>query len=340
MIRLRRARVLSVAAAHPGLRDLTVELDGSEVPAVAYDALTGLLEPGDTVIVNTTAVELGLGTGGVHFVVAVSERDVVVEGSGHAVKARYTPLQVAVQVAEEGDLPDDLGGMPVVVAGLHSALAPAALGVRAAAADARIAYVMTDGGALPIAFSRTVPALRAAGLIATTITCGQSFGGDLEAVTVYGGLAAARAHADVAIVAMGPGNLGTASRLGFALIETAAIVNAVASLGGRPIVVPRLSFADRRERHRGISHHTLTAMELALARATIVLPRLEPDRDAHVRAQLGRLDEKHDIVTVDVDEGALSDAPVDLRSMGRGYADDPDMFRAAAAAGAYAARAL
>ena len=84
-------------------------------------------------------------------------------GPGHLVKARYTPLQAMVLGVDEQDSPhhdalrdaDDLAGMPVVVADLHSALPAIVAGVRADRPDARVAYVMTDGGALPAWFSRT-----------------------------------------------------------------------------------------------------------------------------------------------------------------------------------------
>src|SRR5262249_57442186 len=78
----------------------------------------------------------------------------------------------------------------------------------AAASSPRVCYVMQDGGALPAWFSRTVAGLRAAGWLAATVTTGQSFGGDLEAVTVHTGLLAARhvAGADVAVVTQGPGH--------------------------------------------------------------------------------------------------------------------------------------
>ncbi len=59
--------------------------------------------------------------------------------------------------------------------------------------------------------------MREAGWLAATITTGQSFGGDLEAVTVHSGLLTARhaVGADVAIVAQGPGNLGTGTKWGY-----------------------------------------------------------------------------------------------------------------------------
>lgn len=345
---------------------MLVDIDGVHEPAVAYDDLTGPVRAGDTVLLNTTARALGLGTGGVHFVIAVEGAAGHHEGGhhegghpeagtslpGHAMKLRYTPAQTAVEAVEERyrdaiDRVRSLNGLPVVVAGLHSALAPAAIGARSAAPNARIAFVMSDGGALMMAFSETVPALRAAGLIDCTISAGQSTGGDYEAVTLHGALAAARAvvKADIVIVAMGPGNLGTASRWGFALIETAAIVNAVSAMGGRPIVVPRLSFADQRERHQGISHHTLTALGTAtLARAEIVLPTLSSEHAATVRNQLAGAPgmERHAIVEVDLIEAEITllrNSPAPLRCMGRAYDDDPDCFRAAAAAGIFAARA-
>src|SRR5207249_2111380 len=98
----------------------------------------------------------------------------------------------------------------VVCAPLHSMVAPIAAGAKAAGAG-RVSYVMTDGAALPGAFSRLVPRLRDAGLVDSFITSGQAFGGELESVTLWTGLLAAKeiAGADVVVVADGPGNLGT-----------------------------------------------------------------------------------------------------------------------------------
>ena len=95
-------------------------------------------------------------------------------------------------------------------------LAPIAAGVRRTDPELRVAYVMTDGAALPGGFSRLVAELRGAGLLHGWVTCGQAFGGELEAVTVWTGLLAAREllTADVAVVADGPGNLGTETTWG------------------------------------------------------------------------------------------------------------------------------
>jgi hypothetical protein len=264
-------------------------------------------------------------------------------------KLRYTPLQHAVLPVEEShrEAMDAFGGLegaPVLVAGLHSALAAAVVAAKAIRPDARVAYVMTEGGALPIAFSETVAALKDLGLIDVTITCGQAFGGHLEAVNKFSGIVAARvvANADLVIVAPGPGHLGTASRFGFASIETGEVVNAVARLMGRPIVAPRISFADPRERHRGVSHHTLAALRFAaLVPSIIALPTLAPDRAELVQRQLAEAG-LHEFAVFDVDLGpaeeALRSSPVPLRTMGRSFDEDPDAFRASAAAAVLALR--
>jgi hypothetical protein len=279
---------------------------------------------------------------------------------GHVVKARYTPLQATVaSVDEQGsefhDLlrdADSLDGMPVVVADLHSAL-PAVLAGFYSALDLTrpaprpsAAYVMTDGGALPAWFSRTVAGLREAGWLAGTITTGQALGGDLEAVTVHSGLLAARhvLHADMAIVAQGPGNLGTGTRWGYSGVAAGEAVNAAAVLGGRPVAALRISAADPRQRHQGISHHSLTAYgRVALAAADVVVPELPGELGARVlavaAAELGR---RHRIVRQEIAglTEALRAAPVALSTMGRGLDADLEYFLACAAAGRHAARLL
>ena len=367
MIRWRSGTVSGVrrVGAGAGAVELDVSVDGARVRALAYPALTGHPQPGDRVLVNTTALDLRLGTGGYALVVAVPDRlpaDPAL--AGHLVKARYTPLQVIVLGADEQGSPhhdllrdaDDLDGMPVVVADLHSALPAVLAGVfdssertganpPPARGSARVVYVMQDGGALPAWFSRTCATLKEAGWLAATVTTGQSFGGDLETVTVHTGLLAARhvLGADIAVVAQGPGNLGTGTRWGFSGVAAGEAVNAAAALGGRPVASLRVSDADPRERHRGISHHSLTAYgRVALARADVVVAALDGEFGARVAAEAGGLDERHRIVTVPVDglEAALRACPAPLSTMGRGLDEDLAYFLTAAAAGRHAGRLL
>jgi len=333
--------------------------EGAPVKALAYPALTGRPAEGDRVLLNTTALHQGLGTGGYALVVAIPDRlPPDPELTGHVVKARYTPLQATVASVDEQGSPhhellrdaDSINGMPVIVADLHSALPAIAAGLLSSAAAPQsavpaVAYVMQDGGALPAWFSRTVAGLRAAGWLAGTVTTGQSFGGDLEAVTVHTGLLAARhvLGADVAIVTQGPGNLGTGTRWGFSGVAAGEAVNAAAALGGRPVASLRISFADARERHQGVSHHSLTAYgRVALAAADVVVPVLPGEAGSRVAAQAAALSGRHRIITESVDglADALRSCPVGLSTMGRGLEEDLFYFLACAAAGRHAARLL
>jgi hypothetical protein len=279
--------------------------------------------------------------------------------TGHLVKARYLPLQAMVAGADEQGSAyhelladaDSIDAMPVVVADLHSALAPILLAIEYDRPGTRVAYVMSDQGALPLAFSRSVAEMRGGGLLAGTVTVGQAFGGDLEAVTLHSGLLAARLalDAEVVVVSQGPGNLGTGTRWGFSGVNAGEAINAAATLGGRPVATLRISGADARERHRGVSHHSLTAYgRVALYPADIAVPDLAAD-PSPAMAQLAqavaagvRELSRHRLVMVDLTglRTVLAASPLRLSSMGRGLDEDPAYFLAAAAAGRHAATLL
>ncbi|MFF0311441.1 DUF3866 family protein [Streptosporangium sp. NPDC004379] len=390
MIRWRKGVVARVRREWPGAVELDVTTEEGGARALAYPALVGRPEPGDTVLLNTTALAMGLGTGGYAMVVALPDRlPQDPSGPGHLVKARYTPLQATVLGVDEQDSPfhevlrdaDSLDGMPVIVADLHSAL-PAILcglygphpplpspsgdareadgepspgeagggGAHGAGAGGtvrppRVVYVMLDGGALPAWFSMSCARLREAGWLAGTVTVGQAFGGDMEAVTLHTGLLAARhvMGADVAVVTQGPGNLGTGTRWGFSGVSAGEAVNAAAVLAGRPVAALRVSEGDRRERHIGVSHHSLTAYgRVALARAQVAVPELPGGFGERVARQAEPLSARHELVRVPVDglREALAGCPVRLSTMGRGLDEDLPYFLASAAAGRHAASLL
>ncbi|HHU11130.1 MAG TPA: DUF3866 family protein [Intrasporangiaceae bacterium] len=330
----------------PGSGDETVS-------ALAYTGLLGSPDVGEDVVLNVGALLRGLGTGGLAFIVSRDRLPADAPSGGHIVKARYTPLQQMLRAVDEQDSPHhevlaeatDLTGMPVVVADLHSALPAVLAGIRADRPGTRVAYVMTDGGALPIAFSRSVAGLRAADWLIGTVTVGQAFGGDLEAVTVHTGLLAARLvlDADIAVVIQGPGNVGTGTRWGFSGVAVGEAVNAAAVLRGRPVAALRVSEADPRERHRGISHHSSTAYgQVALAPADLPVPDDRPDLIAAAESLATSAVAGHRVVEIDPSGllDALGTTPVRLSSMGRGLDEDPIGFVMAAAAGRHAAALL
>ena len=328
---------------------LSVALDDGTVGrATAFPSLTGRCLVGDRVLLNTTAVDLELGTGGTHFVVARAGSGTGValdaRSGGHIMKLRYTPLQIDVLAVEEQHSPHhsvmqdatDLGGMPVACCGLHSQVPLVAAAIKSARPGLRVAYVMTDEAALAIGLSGILRQAVDAGLLDATVTCGQAFGGLYEAVNLYSGLLAARhvARADVAIVAIGPGVVGTATPFGHGGIAQGAAINAAASLGGRPVAVLRLSFVDERPRHHGVSHHTTAALtRVALAPATVAVPALpsgEAETIDRVLAQTGvwALHSRFDAVGPTPDMRGLQ-----VTTMGRSLEDDPSFFAAAWAAG-------
>ncbi|MGE5545062.1 MAG: DUF3866 family protein [Bacillota bacterium] len=346
MIETRIGTVRQITARRSGLVEMEVEIGGLTRKAVAYEDVSGNIEIGDRVVLNTTANTLALGSGGFDFVMVNLERpEVELKGSGHIMKMRYTPWQCRVLSVEEEASPyhqllhtvQDLAGLPVLVATLHSMLAP--LCACLASQGLQVAYVMTDAASLPLPWSRTVDQLKRSGLLRGTVTTGNAWGGDLEAVNIFSGLLAARAvfKPDVIIVAMGPGIVGTGSKWGFSGVEQGVILNAVHSLRGIPVAVPRISFADKRERHRGISHHTLTVLEdVCLVRVKVPLPLLEPEKAGVIESQvsLSSIPAKHDITYWDgslVDE-ALARYGLSPTTMGRNREEDHEFFLALGAA--------
>lgn len=349
MPRFDTGKVVRILEERPGLARLLVDVAGEERRATAFTSITGPVAEGDRVIVNTIGVDLELGTGGEDFVLWNLERtEAGTAGGGHILKLRYTPWQIDTLSVEAPESPhhgalaeaESLGGMPVVACGLHSQVPAVAAMIKHSSPKTRVAYLMTDGAALPIVHSDLVAAMKSRGLVDTTITSGHAFGGDLECVNVFSGLVAARvvAGADVAVVSMGPGIVGTGTVLGHTGMEQGQVLSAAGVLEGRPVAVLRISFVDPRERHGAVSHHTLSALRLAaIVRAVIAVPGLAGDRLALVLDMLRRsgLDEKHEIRVVDASSTleVLNGFDVKVATMGRTPEQDPEFFQAAGAAG-------
>ena len=357
---------VEITRAPSGARSL---LPGQRVRAVAYEALAGVPIDGERVRLEVSALDRALGTGG-HAMVS-ARLDILPADpprEGHLVKARYMPDQVMVTGVDEqgtdhhgllsrpiGEL--DLEGMPVVVADLHSSLPAVLAGLRSpdGAEQPRVVYIMTDGGALPLAYSRLAAALREAGWLAGTVTAGQAWGGDIEAVSVHNALLAARhvLHADAAVVIQGPGNLGTETPWGFSGVACGDTVNAIAALGGRAVACLRVSQADARARHRGVSHHSMTAYgRVALAGADIVVPDMEGELGAQVRQEAEALCAprrgavQHRLIEIPSDgllerlRAAEAETGVRLSTMRRGLEEDAAAFITAAAAGRHVCQLL
>lgn len=342
MLKLRRGVVTSTDP-------LTVEVEGRERPAWADRSLVGEIEPGDEVIVNTEALDLGLGSGGFDLVHVNLTRGLGAEGGGgaHVMKLNYTSLQHAVEPVDrplEGEGP--AAPPPVLVLPLHGHLAPAAWAAAQARPGLRTGFVQTAGGALPGTMSRDVAELRARDLLAGHVTAGPAYGGEGEAISLAGALAAAAGLGWEAVVAApGPGILGSATRYGHGGMAALDTAHAALALRSRTLLSPRLSGADPRPRHRGLSHHTAAVLELLLAPVQVPVPEVEASgwptpEESPAGPEAGMLDElreacgeRHDIAVQPVDLAGYAASGLPTRTMGRELADDPLFFAAALAAG-------
>lgn len=317
------------------LQILTLE-DGSR--AYNYTGFTGVIGPKDKVVVNTTAVDLKLGTGGYHFVISkVSPTTLRVSEPGHIMKLRYTPLQLKTFTLEEqlGEELDyvNVNGHIVIPIELHSMLVPIVLALKKLAPSVTIGYVMTDGAALPAFHSEAVKTLKKHSLIEGTITAGHSFGGDYESVNfitaIQGSVKLLKSQ--VTIIGMGPGIVGTGTKYGFSGVEQGFIADMAANLGCSVYPALRIGFADVRERHKGISHHSLTIFNDLISNSfPLVLPHMGRKELKLVLHQLRKLREnkKHQIYIapgVDIEDEARK-YNLRLSSMGRGPKENPEFF--------------
>ncbi|MBK5110390.1 MAG: DUF3866 family protein [Thermoleophilia bacterium] len=325
--------------------------------------LIGPCEVGDEVIVNTEALDLGLGSGGFDIVHVNLTRGLSGEGSReeHVMKLNYSPLQHAVETIERGvdagatERPDGAsagtgGGpppdrtesfAPVLAIGLHGHLAPAAWAVAETARQQgheppRIAYVQTGGGALPGSLSRDVTELGDRGLLAGHITAGPAYGGASEAITLVGAIDAAGAgDFDGVIAGPGPGILGSATAYGHGGMAALDVLHGALALGAPAVLCPRLSAADPRPRHRGLSHHTQAVLELLLDGVDLPLPEpagdFNPEEAEDLVGRAGKGRHRITLEPVDLEGYARSGLP--RRSMGRDLDEDPVFFAAPLAAG-------
>ncbi|MGH3090227.1 MAG: DUF3866 family protein [Rubrobacteraceae bacterium] len=322
---IRRVEVLSVnfGIGEATLRILEGPLAGEEHPGVFYLELGESPVVGEVALANTVGIEMGLGTGGAAFVLPGGGGNEP-ENRDHFVKLPYTPVQFPARAGEQAE---SLSDVPVVVLPLHSHLAVACSAVAALRPGCRVAFVWGEGGALPVGLSRSVAELKEKGLLGSVVSSGNCFGGDVEAPSIYSALLMA-GGADIILVGIGPGIVGTAARYGHGGMSAAVSLNAAYALGAEPVLAPRISFADERQRHFGVSHHTRSVLEAALGECRVALPE-----GALQKTSLEGLPDRHSYIPVSFGAAGLEEEfGLTFESMGRKYADDKVFFDAAAAA--------
>ena len=321
-----------------------VEVAGERRPAWADEVLLGEMHEGDEVVVNVAALDLELGSGGfdvVHVNLTHGLDGAGVEGDAHVMKLNYTSLQHPVEPAEgrvpwfESQPRGDKGTTqppPVLVLPLHGHLAPAAWAVAQAVAGLRVGYVQTGGGALPGSLSRDVAQLRDRGLLAGHVTAAPAYGGEHEALSVVGALdAAADLTWDAVLVGPGPGIIGSDTAYGHGGMAALDNAHAALSIDLPTAISPRLSSTDPRDRHRGLSHHTKSILDLLLAPVDVPLP---VGAEGIANAFAGSEHRPH-FLPADLDGYASSGLAA--KTMGRTLDEDPLFFSAPLAAGTFLA---
>jgi hypothetical protein len=317
---------------------LEIEVGGERRRAWADESLLGEMREGDEVVVNVAALDLGLGSGGFDVVHVNLTRGLEGggEGDAHVIKLNYTSLQHPVEPVEANAL-SPARTVPVAVLPLHGHLAPAAWAAAQAAPGLRVGYVQTGGGALPGSFSRDVAALRERGLLAGHVTAAPAYGGEREALSTVGAIdaAAGRLDWDAVLVGPGPGIIGSDTALGHGGMAALDSAHAALALGLPTLISPRLSGADPRPRHRGLSHHTSTVLELLLAPVEVAVPEgIEGAEDVAA----GLEPSPHRLRRAPADLTAYAESGLPTTTMGRTIEEDPLFFAAPLAAGLVLAR--
>jgi Protein of unknown function (DUF3866) len=355
MLSLRRGRIVETDP-------LTVRVDDQSRRAWADRSLVGEVAEGDEVIVNTEALDLGLGSGGfdvVHVNLTRGLEGGPAPAGDHVMKLNYTSLQHSVAPVERpvGEQPRGRGpasATPVLVVMLHGHLAPAAWAAAEARPGLRVGYLQTGGGALPGSLSRDVAELREPGLLAGHVTAGPAYGAEHEAISALGALdAASRLGWEAVICGPGPGILGSATEYGHGGMTALDNAHAALALGLPTLLSPRLSSADPRPRHRGLSHHTATVLELLLGTVCVPVPELELagwptgergpgqlDLPSVIDALHRVCDERHDVIVEPVDLEGYAASGLPAETMGRTIDRDPLFFAAGLASGAALAGAV
>ncbi len=318
-------------------RPLVVDVGGKRRPAWADQGLLGEMREGDEVIVNVEALDLGLGSGGIDIVHVNLSRGLEGGGAGgpDVIKLNYTSIQHPVDPAERSEDEVAAGGgssTPVLVIPLHGQLAPSAWAAGRAAPGLPVGYVQTAGGALPGRISRDVAQLRGLGILCGHLTAAPAYGGELEALSVVGALDAAvhRLGWGAVIVGPGPGIIGSATHYGHGGMAALDNAHSALALGLPTLFSPRLSEADPRTRHRGVSHHTTTVLGLLLGGVEVPVPAEAEEEAAALRELAG---ERHRVGTYEADVAGYAASGLPTRTMGRGIDEDRLFFAAALASG-------
>lgn len=362
MLSLEKGRVIEILQQGDKTQMLNVEntINGLIERAINYIEETGICSRGDLVIINTVGNKLNLGTGGYNIVYYNTSLDLDNEvffdrKNGHIIKMKYTQCQVKVKSVEENtDFKNifenhvKLLQRPVVFAILHSMISPLVRTIKCINNNINISCVYTYGGAMNANNSFSLKRLKEEGLINSVITTGECYGGDYEAINITTGIMFGlnQLKNDIIIVCSGPGIAGSSTYYGFSTFDLIGSIYITKQLGLLPILIPRISLADQRERHIGVSMQSIAILQTLDFPIHVVLYRdnedMEGFRFIHNQFIKYNVINKH-IFNI-IDDGIIKEnidfITEDTRVMGRSYIEDPYFFYNCCSTGVYAAKLL
>lgn len=301
---------------------------------------------GQEVLVNTTARKLKLGTGGYDYIVPTDS--FCNSSKGHIMKLRYTPLQFSVLTEEEKN-PDLFNRVPnfndliIVVCELHSMLLPICLYLKEFDRNTKIAAIINDWGMLNAKLSNNLRFLKENYFIDYVITCQEAFNGDFECINEINSLVFSQnLDTQIAIISPLPGIVGTGTKFGFSAYKAINVIEDISRFGGKVIFPIRVSKTENRERHKFISHHSLTI--LSYVNASVEIPIFEFQDKlffTKVFKNLNNYKTKHILVTIDrINDKVIEKYKPLLKTMGRGFDEDREYFLQLFATAEYILRKL
>ncbi|MFA9556056.1 DUF3866 family protein [Evansella sp. AB-rgal1] len=332
---------------------LRLKTSGGSGKAILYRTLHSDVQSGDWIVVNTTATKLQLGTGGWDIVRNVIDKPLLdkkkEDEDGHIMKARYLGDQHSSLTIESPESRThqmfhqklDLQGRKVLLCELHSMLPIVWFILQSQEVNIPLLVVLSDEASLPLAMSKHLTYLQEMDKF-ESISTGQAFGAQKESINIVTALQYFHeTHEEgIILITLGPGIVGSSTRYGFSSLSQGNWANMIGALGGTPIWIPRLSGADERERHQGISHHTITPLtELTLTKSILPLPSGDYS-NKWIETSLLYLETIENVSIKKVAEQKLLPlldqvqqlSPFPLTSMGRTIDKDPLFFLGVAAA--------
>lgn len=357
MLSLETGRVVEIVYINDKIQILSVEIEHKSIieKAINYIDETGICSLMDMVVINSIGNRLKLGTGGYNLVylnltVNLKENEVPDRNHGHIIKMKYTPGQIRVKTVEENiedrnifDMEAKLTPRPVIFAILHSMLFPLVKTIKYINPNTNISCVYTYGGAMNANNSFILKRMKESGLINSIITAGECYGGDYESINIVTGILFGfnKLKSDIIVICCGPGVAGSSTFYGFSTFDFIGSIYSVKLLGLFPVLIPRISMADKRERHMGLSMQSISILQ-ALD-FPIDLPVYRDNEDISgfklVYNQLNKyyLINKHNVhfINNEIIKKTMDSLDSDIKVMGRSYAEDPWFFNNCISAGYY-----